>query len=134
MVVIFVISEDHAQTRKLLGAHLRQQERSRCPVVEVRRHDHSGDEQPQRVDERMSLAALDFLVPVVPPVVTADFGGLHRLRVDKGCAGCRFACRCDSHLPSNRRQHQGQRAVITPLSKVFIHHTLGQRIMRENAH
>lgn len=75
-------------------------------VVRVGSGDHHCNEQPQRIDEEMPLAPLDFLASIVAPLVPADLRGLHRRGVDSRPSATRMwdrsAAAIAVNVPSSR--------------------------------
>lgn len=132
MIVILGIAKDRLQTGTILLTDLRQQLDGGYAIINLRARNHHGEQQPQRIDEQMTLASLDFLATVVPPCFSTDFGRLHRLTINARGAGRRLSSRFPAHALPYRRQYLGPGPVITPLRKIVIHTTLGEQVMGQH--
>jgi len=132
MVVILAVAEDRLQSRKLLRRNLREQQRRCGAVVQGGAGDQHRDQQSQRIDQQMPLPALDFLAAVVAPLFPADLGRLHRLAVDAGRTGGRFASRCDADLRPQRIDDPLPSAVIAPLGEIAEDRALGRQVVRQH--
>ena len=132
MVVVLAVPEDRLQPRKPLGRDLREQLRSGRAIVEARSRDQHRDQQTERIGQQMPLPSLDFLAAVVAPLFPADLGRLHRLAVDAGRAGGRFAASCDADLRPQRVDQLLPRAVVAPLGEVVVDRALGEQVVRQH--
>src|SRR5215813_3209488 len=65
VVVILLIGKDREETRKLLRRDETQHDGSGCPIIETSTGDEDDDQQPQRIDQQMPLATVDFLAPII---------------------------------------------------------------------
>ena len=132
MVVILVVAEDDAQPREVLRRDLAQQSRCGNAIVQRSGSDQHGHQQPQRIDQQMPLAALDFLAPVVTAFLAAHLGGLHRLAVDAHRTGRRLAAFLDTDLAPQHIDELGPSAVVAPLGEILVHGALGKQVVGEH--
>src|SRR3989442_8451083 len=131
VMVMLLIRKDRLQTRHILWCEVAEQERCGYPIIETSAGHQDGQQQPQRIDQQMPLAAFDFLAPIIPALRASHRGGLDRLTLDAGSTGGRLApCGHTNPLaqgPDQRRPCP----IVTPLGKIVIDGTLGQHIMRQ---
>lgn len=132
VIAILVVAEDRLQSRQLFRRNQGKQLGRSDAVVDARGGDQHGDEQSQRIDQQMSLPALDFLPAVVASLFPADLGRLRRLTVDARRAGRRFLSRRDAHLASQSVDQPLPRAVVAPLGEVPVRRALGGQIVRQH--
>ena len=128
--LILVVPIDQVQPRILPPVQPPQDLGGRRPVVGRGGRDHHRQQQPQRVEQQMTLPPADQLAPVEAPR-PADLGPLDRLAVDVadlrrrlpplGLAGLRTQG-IDDPLPG---------AVVAPLLEVVPDGALGQQVVRQ---
>ena len=66
MVVRLLIGKDREETWKLLRGDEPQHGAGRYPIIETGTGDEDDDQQPQRINQQMALAPLDFFATIVP--------------------------------------------------------------------
>ena len=111
------VSPDHLQIR-IAFLDILERQFGAAAVLDPRRVDHDGQQQPQPVHHDVSLAALDLLARVEPLRAT-DLGGLDRLRIDHGGGGLRVAFRGDPRLVPQGVVEPLQGAVAAPPVEVI---------------
>ena len=105
MIVILAIAKDEHQAWKVDWREFCEQDGSGNAVVDARTRDPDGHQQPQRVDQQMTLAPLDLLAAVIPALGTAYLGGLERLTVDAHGAGRGLTSRVHADLCAQGLNH-----------------------------
>jgi len=98
MVMILLIRKDRHETRKVVGRDVVEQEWGCHAIIETGTGNEDGEQHPQRIDQEMPLAPLDFLAPVIPALRAPHLGGLHRLAIDADSARRRRAPRLHAGL------------------------------------
>src|SRR5262249_2344903 len=124
MVVILLIGKDREETWKLLRHDETQYEGSSYPIIETGTGDEDNNQQPQRIDQQMPLATVDFLPPIIPTLGAPHLRGLDRLAIDAHGTGSGLASRCHAGAFSQGLEHLAPRPIITPLGKVVVDGTL----------
>src|ERR1035437_964493 len=107
VIMILVIAENDRQSRKVRRRDSAKEDRRGNAVIERSARNQHGHQQSQRIDQQMSLTALDFLASVVTPFLTADFGGFYRLAVDAHCTGRGLAAFLGANLDSQGIDEMG---------------------------
>jgi len=132
MVVILLIRTDHAETRKVVGRDVAEQEWCCHPIIEPGTGHQDGQQQPQRLHQQMSLAPVDFLAAILSALRASHLGGLDRLTLDAGGTGGRLAPRFHTGPLAQDPDQFRPCPIVTPLGKIVIDGTLGQHIMRHH--
>ena len=78
VIVILLIRKDRDETRKVVGRDVAEQERGCHAIIQTCTGNHDGDQQAQRIDQEMPLAAVDFLAPILPTFGAPHLRGLDR--------------------------------------------------------
>ena len=89
------------------------------PILNIGGQHHHRDDQPDRIDQDMAFAPIDFLAGIVTPLV-ADFGALDALTVDDTCTGVALASIAHAHQFPQVSMNGGPQAVALPESEVVI--------------
>ncbi len=101
-------------------------------IVNASGGNQHGNQKPQRIDQQMPLAPLDFLASVITPCLTAHLGGLHRLTVDAHRAGSGLAAFLGTNLHSQRIEELGPGAVVSPLGEILVNGAFGKQVVRKH--
>src|SRR5215475_4030869 len=132
MVVILLIRKERDETWTGLGSDEAEQGWGCHPIIETSTGNEHGEQQPQRIDQEMALASLDFVATVIPPLGAPHLGGLNGLTVDARGTGGGLAPRCYTRAFAQGLNHLGPGPVVALLRKVVIDRALGQQIMRQH--
>ena len=76
LIVVFVVAEDHLHSRKAIDIHAFDDSGCCSTVVQVGCGDYNCDQQPEHIDQYMTLSTLDFLASVVTSFLSSDLSGL----------------------------------------------------------
>ena len=132
MIVILAIAKDNGESRELVGAELGAEFDGGGPIIKRGARNQDHEQQPDRVDQHVAFAPVDFLAPIIPPFRASHFRRLDRLTVDASGTGSRRAPFLDAHLGTQAADDLGPRAVVPPLRKVVVDCTLGEQILRSH--
>src|SRR5262245_45717746 len=132
MVVILLIRKDHAETRKVVGRDVAEQEWCCHPIIEPGTGQQDGQQHPQRIHPQRSLAPVDLLAAILAALRPSPLGGLDRLTIDAGGPGGRLAPRFHTGPLAQGPDQFRPCPIVTPLGKRVIDGTLGQQIMRHH--
>lgn len=125
VVVILDVTKHRLQTRVLFRRDAFEQLWRSGAVIHVGPSDHHRHTQAERIHQQISLAAFDVLAAVISSLLTAHIGRLRRLAVDADRARRILTARGVANPRPQGNHDRGQRAVVSPLRKVFIRGALG---------
>ena len=89
------------------------------PILNIGGQHHHRDDQPDRIDQDMTFAPIDFLAGIVTPLV-ADLGAFDALTVDDTSTGVALAPIDQTHLFSQVGVNRCPQTVAFPESEVVI--------------
>jgi hypothetical protein len=132
VIVILLIRKDRAETRKVTRLELSQEVRGRDAVNQPSTGNQHGEHQPERIDQYMPLAPVDFLAAILAALRSSHLGGLDRLALNARGAGCGLTPCFHTSLLTQCFDQFGPRPVVAPLGKVVIDGTLGEQIVGQH--
>jgi hypothetical protein len=91
MIVILAIAKDDGESRKIFCADLGEPFDGSSPILQRSTCDQDDEQQPNRIDQHMAFAPVNFLAPILPPLRTSHFRRLDRLTVEASRTGSRRA-------------------------------------------
>src|SRR6266852_1381827 len=125
VIVIRLLRKDRDETWKVVWLDLTEQDRCRHPSIQPGTRHEDGQQQAQRIDQQMPLAAVAFLATIIPTLGASHLGGLDRLALNAGGTGGGLTPRCHAGPFAQGLDQLGPCSIVAPLGKVVIDSALG---------